>query len=472
MRLHKPGMALLALAAPQSLRAKLAWASFDWALRPFSLLVLTYVFAPFFANFLAPDPVAGQSLWGLALGGAGLIVALAAPPLGAVADAAGRKKPWIAGFGALLALGASLLWFTEPGRALSLSLAILGVMAAVVGSECAIVFHNALMPSLAPLDRIGRLSAMGWAVGSLGGFLGLLLMLALFLANPGTGRTMIGLAPVLALDATTHAAARLVGPLTAAWFLVFVAPMFLAMPDDAPAQAPTRAALREGLRAFGQTLALLPRSRPLATFLLANMIFMDGLGVIVAFGGIYATAVFGWGAQQLTALGIVIVSVGGVAALALGRLIDLFGSKRMIIACLIGLLIASLGILGTTRESILFGVPVAPPTAGGALFGSIGEKTLFAFAALVGACAGPLFAAARTHLAHLAPPGRAAQYFGYFALSGRVTAFVGPTLVGLITAATGSQRLGIGVCVPMLALGLSLMAGRERRESDRVDGAP
>ena len=152
--------------------AKLAWASFDWALRPFSLLVLTYVFAPFFANFLAADPVSGQSQWGLALGGAGLIVALASPPLGAIADVAGRKKPWIASFGALLVLGASLLWYAVPGERYSLPLAMIGAMAAVVGSEFAIVFHNALMLSLAPPNKIGRLRRWDGRSVLLAGLLG------------------------------------------------------------------------------------------------------------------------------------------------------------------------------------------------------------------------------------------------------------------------------------------------------------
>jgi len=358
-------------------------------------------------------------------------------------------------------LGAAPLWFAVPGERDSLPLAMVGVMLAVVGSEFAIVFHNALLPSLAPPDRIGRLSAMGWAVGALGGLLGLVGMLAFFLANPQTGRTMVGLRPLLSLDPGAHEAARLVGPLTAAWFLVFVAPMFIAMPDDPASRGSIGASVGDGLRAFRQTLGDFPRRRDLATFLIANMVYMDGLGVIVAFGGIYATALFGWGALQLTALGIALVSVGGIAAMALGRLTDRFGAKRMIMACVIGLLVATLGILGTTRDSILFGFSVPAPAADGALFGSIGEKTVFAFALLVGACGGPLFAASRAHLALVAPPGRAAQYFGYFALSGRLTAFVGPTLVSLVTAAAGSQRLGIGVTVPLLALGLAMVATLE-----------
>src|SRR5271169_6326398 len=95
--------------ARDSLRARLAWASFDWAQRPFNLVVLTYIFAPFFVSVLAPDPVRGQTIWGGALGGAGIIVAIASPSIGAISDAAGRKKPWIAAFGLLLVLGSSLL---------------------------------------------------------------------------------------------------------------------------------------------------------------------------------------------------------------------------------------------------------------------------------------------------------------------------------------------------------------------------
>jgi MFS transporter, UMF1 family len=445
-----------------SLGAKLAWASFDWAQRPFALLVLTYIFAPFFASVLAPDPVRGQTIWGLALGGAGFIVAVASPAMGAISDAAGRKKPWIAAFGLMLVVGASLLWFAAPGGRLSMQVAIAGVMIATVGSEFAIVFHNALMPSLAPPNRIGRLSGLGWAIGSLGGLIALLAMLTLVLATPQTGLTLAGLRPVFALDPAMHEGARLVGPISAAWFALFVMPMFVAMPDDPASMLSLRSAVRDGLRTFRETMRSFPKRRDLMIFLLANMAYMDGLGAIVAFGGIYAAAIFGWSAVQLTSLAIALVSVSGIAALALGRLTDRFGSKRMIIVCVGALLLATLGILGTTRDTVLFVFPVAPPIAGRELFGSIGEKTFLAFAILIGASAGPLQAASRTHLTLLAPRGQSAQYFGYLALSGRLTAFVGPTLVAAVTAATASQRFGIAVIAPLLAIGLMLIVAVRR----------
>src|SRR5947199_10502112 len=95
--------------------AVIAWIFFDWAAQPYFTLITTFVFAPYFANFVAPNPAAGQAMWGFAAAAAGLTIALLSPVLGAVADASGRRKPWIAGFGALLVIGASMMWIGKPG---------------------------------------------------------------------------------------------------------------------------------------------------------------------------------------------------------------------------------------------------------------------------------------------------------------------------------------------------------------------
>ena len=95
--------------------AVISWIFFDWAAQPYFTLITTFVFAPYFAGFVAPDPAQGQALWGFATAAAGLMIALLSPVLGAIADASGRRKPWIAGFGALLVIGATLMWFGKPG---------------------------------------------------------------------------------------------------------------------------------------------------------------------------------------------------------------------------------------------------------------------------------------------------------------------------------------------------------------------
>jgi len=97
--------------------AVISWIFFDWAAQPYFTLITTFVFAPYFATHVAPDPASGQSLWGFATAAAGLTIALLSPVLGAVADASGRRKPWIAAFGALLVIGSSLMWFGKPGDA-------------------------------------------------------------------------------------------------------------------------------------------------------------------------------------------------------------------------------------------------------------------------------------------------------------------------------------------------------------------
>ena len=109
-----PGRAVESPVYPRR-AAVISWIFFDWAAQPYFTLITTFIFAPYFANFVAPNPATGQALWGFAAAAAGLSIALLSPVLGAIADASGRRKPWIAGFGALLVLGASAMWIGRPG---------------------------------------------------------------------------------------------------------------------------------------------------------------------------------------------------------------------------------------------------------------------------------------------------------------------------------------------------------------------
>src|SRR3954468_190458 len=173
--------------------AVISWIFFDWAAQPYFTLITTFVFAPYFAGFVAPDPATGQAMWGFATAAAGLMIALMSPILGAIADASGRRKPWIAGFGVLLVIGSGLMWFGRPGDASVIPPLLLAYAIASVGVEFATVFNNAMMPTLVPPDKIGRLSGTGWATGYIGGILSLVLVLGFLAASPETGRTLFGL---------------------------------------------------------------------------------------------------------------------------------------------------------------------------------------------------------------------------------------------------------------------------------------
>jgi MFS transporter, UMF1 family len=435
--------------------AVISWIFFDWAAQPYFTLITTFVFSPYFASFVAPDPASGQALWGFATAAAGLAIALLSPVLGAIADASGRRKPWIAGFGALLVIGASLMWIGKPGDARLIPPLLLAYAIASVGVEFATVFNNAMMPTLVPPAKIGRLSGSGWATGYIGGILSLILVLGFLAADPDTGRTLFGLTPLFGLDPVTHQGDRITGPLTGIWFIIFVLPMFLFTPDY-PAKLPVREALRQGMRQLARSLTELPKQKSIATFLLANMIYTDGLVSLFAFGGIYAAGTFGWHTIQIGTFGIILAIAGTFGAWLGGKLDDSLGPKRVIAGSMLILLLSITAILFVDKDSIFF-IEVAPPEPGGALFAGAAERAYLVLGCLIGAAGGPLQAASRTLLIRLAPKDRIAQYFGLFALTGKVTSFIGPLLIGVITAATASQKAGMAVLVVFFVAGLALL---------------
>jgi len=435
--------------------ALFGWIMFDWAAQPYFTLITTFVYAPYFAAAIASDPAQGQALWGFATSAAGLVIAVCSPILGAIADAAGPRKPWIAGFGALLVVAASALWFGVPGG--GVMLVLVAVALAAIGAEFATVFNNAMMPNLVPPERLGRLSGTGWATGYLGGMVSLAVVLGFLAASPQTGKTLLGFTPLFDLDPVLREGDRAAGPLTAIWFVIFVLPLFLFTPDH-PGKLPMRTAIRQGLATLAATLRDLRRHRDAALFLLANMIYADGLVALFAFGGIYAAGTFGWGTIEIGVFGILLTITGTIGAFVGGRLDDRLGAKRVILGSLAILIFTGAAILSIDPDRIAFVVPVAPLVPGGGLYASAAERAYVAIGLLIGLAAGPLQAASRTQLVRLAPAEQQTQFFGLFALSGRVTSFLGPFLVGVVTAATLSQKAGMAVLIAFFITGAVVLA--------------
>src|SRR4051812_1852577 len=318
-----------------------AWIFFDWAAQPYFTLITTFVFAPYFATHVASDPASGQALWGFATAAAGMMIALLSPVFGAIADASGRRKPWIAGFGALLVIGSSLMWFGRPGDESGIPALLFAYGIASIGAEFATVFNNAMMPDLVPPERLGRLSGTGWAVGYVGGLVSLFLVLGWLAASPQSGKTLLGITPLFGLDPTTHDGDRITGPLSAVWFVIFVLPMFWFTPDHVGG-LPLRAAVRHGLRTLGATLRGLPKHRDAMLFLIGNMIAADGLVALFAFGGIYAAGTFGWSIIEVGLFGIVLTVTGTIGAYVGGRLDDRIGPKPVMLGSLVVLIATAL----------------------------------------------------------------------------------------------------------------------------------
>ncbi len=437
------------------LPARISWMLFDWSVQPFYTLILTFLFAPYFANVVVGDGPKGQSMWGFAAAIAGVFIALGSPFLGAFADGRGQRKPWIALFSAVLAVAMASLWIATPAAPPStIYLVLFAFVVATACAEYTAVFTNAIMPSLVPQKELGRLSGAGWACGYFGGLASLFLVAGLIVPMGDTGKTMFGLDPLFALDAASREGDRIVGPLSAVWYLVFMIPFFLFVPDIRQKRA------RDGRHPTAElwdTVRSLPQNRDMLLFLIARMIYTDGLTAIFTFGGIYGASVFGWGPLELGLFGIMLTLVGAFGALIGGWLDDRISAKFVIVSALFILLIGAFGILSVDASHVFYFVDVEPKAPGSAPFSSTGERVFLAFAIVVGLVSAPVQSSSRSLLARLAPRDKITQYFGLFAFSGKVTAFLAPLAVALVTTVTQNQRLGMSAIALFLMAGIALM---------------
>ncbi len=428
-----------------------SWMLFDWAQQPFHTLIITFVFAPYFAAHVAPNAVTGQEYWGYAAGIGGLLIAVLSPVLGAISDATGPRKPWIAGFSALGIIGVALLWFAMPGASPSTLLLVLAAFVfALVGFEFAAVFNNAMMPGLVSRERLGALSGNAWALGYAGGLITLIAMLALMVASPETGRTLVGLSPILGLDPAQLEGDRASGPLTAIWYLVFIIPLFLFTPDVMRRQKVT-GAVAAGLADLRATILHLPKDRPLFSFLISSMFYRDALNGLYTFGGIYAVGVLGWSTIQLGVFGI-LASITGILGCVLGGWLDnRIGTKRVVAVSIMALIIASAIVIGTTPQSVLFFLPVAEGSG-------LPTIVFYLAGALIGAAGGALQAASRPLLVdQVADETKMGEAFGLYALSGRATAFLAPLSIAVVTGLFDDQRIGITPILVLFVIGLLLL---------------
>ena len=466
------------LEAPaRSRRAINAWMLFDWASQPFHTLLLTFFFSRYFAQSVMTDGATAQQYWGWMLTIAGLTIAFLSPVLGAIADATGPKKPWIAGFTLLMVVGCTALWWAVPNASMATVLLVLvsfGI--GMIGVEFAAVFINALMPDLVPRDELGRLSGTSWALGYAGGVVVLIIVLVLMApASPGAQTTIAGLAPILGLADIPGGPDRATGPLTALWMLVFVVPFFLYTPDS-PRKPAQPGAVRRALSDLWNTIRNLPRAPSLFAYLGSSMFYRDALNGLYAFGGVYAGGVLGWPALKLGLFGLLAAVTGAIGALAGGRFDDRFGPKAVVTVSIIVLALVSVTIVTTDPSTVLFMKVDIDPN----VFLTLPDIVFYVCGALIGAFGGALQAASRTLLTDQAEPGRMGEAFGLYALSGKATSFMAPALIALFTGiaismgfgSDDAQRIGISPIVLLFAVGLLLLPLVKQRVSGGSAAAP
>jgi UMF1 family MFS transporter len=430
------------------------WMLFDWAAQPFFTVVTTFVFGPYFVSRMVSDPAVGQAAWGYGIAAAGFVIAILSPVLGSIADQTGARKPWIASFAVIKILCLIALWWAAPGSNIVLVLFFFSL--ASVAAEFSIVFNDSMMPRLVAKDQIGRVSNIAWGLGYLGGMIMLIFVLLLISASPETGKTLIGIEPLFGLDPVQGEDARATGPMAAIWYLLFILPMFFFTPDQAKG-VPIAKAVSAGLSELKETIIEARRRRGIVRFLLARMIYQDGVNALLALGGTFAALMFNWSITELGLFGIMLNVVAIFGCLLASRLDTTLGSKRVVLMSIISLTIATIGIVSTGPGFTLLGlVPLSLDDSGG-LFGTAAEKCYILYGVLIGIAFGPVQASSRSYMARSVTPDEAGRYFGIYALAGRATSFLAPFLVATVTAVSGSPRLGMAVIILFLAVGFAIL---------------
>jgi UMF1 family MFS transporter len=419
-------------------RRILAWCLFDWANSPYTTLVVTFVYSAYFAQKFAPDVVTGTAWWSRGVAIAGIVVALLAPLLGATADKSGRRLRFLLVTTTVCVLATGTLTFVAPGDRSDALVALALFVLADVGFELGMLFYNALLPTVASADKLGRVSGYGWALGYAGGLFALLMALVGFVQ---TERPWFG----VSRDAGFNIRATCM--LVAIWLAVFSLPLFTTLREEP--RAPVRVEIRAIFAELARTFRNVRQFRDAALFLLARLIFNDGLVTVFAFGGIYAAGTFGMTLAEVIQFGIAINVAAGAGAFLFGYVDDRIGGKRTVLV--------SCGALAAATV-----LAVWAPT----------RAWFWVSGMLIGIFAGPNQSASRSLMARFAPRGNENEFFGFFAFSGRLTAFAGPALLGVATQLFHSQRAGVATILLFFLVGGALLLRVDEQRGIRQASPP
>ncbi len=416
-------------------RAIWSWAMFDFANSPFTTLVVTFVYATYFTRAIADNEIHGTALWSRGVTITALIVALGSPVLGALADRGGYRKSFLLTAVLVCVVATVALYAVLPGHVL---LALSLVVIANVAFEFSEVFYNAFLPDIARPERVGAVSGLGWGLGYIGGLLALVIALVT-LVQPAT--------PWFGFSTVAGENIRATNLLVAAWFLVFTVPLLLWVPEDKSRVSASHLVMRDTWKQLRNSIVQVRKYRQTVRLLVARLFYNDGLVTIFAFGGIYAAGTFGFTFQQVIVFGIVINLAAGVGAVAMGFLDDRIGGKWTIVLSLIGL-------MGATFVAAI----------------ATSQAAFWVAGILIGIFAGPNQSASRSLMARFVPPALENEFFGFFAFSGKLTAFIGPFLLGTLTELSGSQRVGVSVVLVLFLVGIALLLSVDEAEGAKARG--
>jgi MFS transporter, UMF1 family len=422
-------------------RERWAWYLYDFGNSAYASVVLLAVYAPYFKEQVVGG-AEGSRLWGLAVAVAMIVVALASPVLGAIADFSGTKKRFLFVFTAGSCVATALLFFVQRGDIVA---GMVLFIVAEIGYRAAQVYYNGLLPEIAAPEEMGRISGIGWGVGALGGIICLLLILPIV--------TIVG----------GDLAQRLSLVVTAVFFAIFAVPIFVWLRERArPQPLPAGESYASvGFKRLLSTFRAARRYGEFLKFMLAFLIYNDGIITVLNFGAIIGAVLFGLDQQMLLFFVLLILVMNGVGSFAFGFLADRTGAKPALALSLL-LMLGVVAWLYFTQSVVAF----------------------FLIGALAGFAMAGAQSVSRTMVAVLAPPGQSAEFYGLFAVVGRTSSFVGPAIYGWLAAEAalwfqaqgqapalaeqGGQRLAILSIGVFLLVGLALLSRVDEREGRRA----
>ena len=424
-------MATVAVGPKSTRKERWAWYLYDFGNSAYAAVVLLAVFSAYFQGEVVGG-AEGSRLWGLAIAIAMLVVAVSSPFLGAIADFSASKKRFLLFFTVMCCLFTAGLFFAAPGRVfIGMAFFIL----AEIGYRSAQVFYNGLLPEIASPEEMGRISGNGWAVGTAGGIVCLLLILPLVVMIEGLLIVRFSLV------------------ITAAFFAISAVPIFIWLPERAQAR-PMPAGknyLSVAVDRLKATFRTTGRIKEFLKFMLAFLIYNDAVIMALDFAAIIGAVLFGMEQETLIIFVIVVQATNVVGAFVFGWLVDRIGGKRSLVWAILMMIAVVIWLFFNQTVTGYFFVGAA---AGFAMAG--------------------IQSVSRTMVALFAPPGQGAEFYGLFAVVGRTSSFIGPAVYGIVAAEAAlwyqsqgqsstlaeqsGQRVSILVIAAFLILGLIVLA--------------
>ena len=376
----------------QKKRAQLAWYFYDFGNSAYAAVVLLAVYAAYFKQSVVGS-AEGSALWGLSLTISMLVVAIISPFLGTLADHTGRKKTFLFIMTAISAVFTGLLFFVEKGNVF---LGMVLFIIAEIGYRSGQVFYNGLLTDIADDDELAKVSGNGWAIGSLGGIICLVIVLFLIQSNPGNTVVI-----------------RLSFLITAVYFIIFSLPTFFWIKEEHhPHKKEEKNYFQIALNRIGNTLQSVKDFKEFIKFMIALLIYNDGIIAALDFAAIIGAVIYGVTSTELIIFVIIVQVTNVLGALVYGKLSNKLGIKHALVQSLILMIISVVGMMFMPNKLGFF---IVGALAG---FAMAGVQSL-----------------SRTMVSVFAPEGKTAEFYGFFSLAGRTSSFIGPGVMG--AAATG-----------------------------------